>query len=71
MKWQGKEIDALSDEELSEAKNKLDEMFTNFQEKRNNPKYAKRMKGQPEAPINPIFQSLQDEVNAEIGKRNA
>lgn len=70
MKWRGKEVDALTDDELAEAKTNLDQMYSDLVTKRSTEKFTKLMKNQPTPPINPAFQQLLTEVTQEISKRN-
>lgn len=70
MQWRGKQVDALTDAELVEAKAALDQMYDDLQAKRSTEKFTKKMQGQPTPPINPLFQDLLNEVTAQIQTRN-
>ena len=69
MVWNGIEVSKLPDEALKAAYISLAEMDNFRYGKVNTEKFKKKMKNQPEAPINPNFINLQNEVLEELNKR--
>lgn len=72
MIWLGQEVSDLDNDGLKSAYILLAEMdnYRYTQINNNIEKFTKKFKNQPEAPINPTFIELQNELLNEIKKRN-
>lgn len=69
MRWQNKEISALSDQELTAADWATKEMLSKLNTVRDSDKFKKKMLNQPTPNINPSFLELRNEIEVEIEKR--
>lgn len=69
IKWQDKEIDKLSNNELLEAKHSLEKMENFREEKKQDRRFKKRFERQPEPTVNPLFTELKDTITKECNKR--
>lgn len=71
MKYKDKEIKELTDLELVWAKVDLENRLVDLMERRQHPKFKTKMINQPEAPINPAFLQLKQEIEDELTKRQS
>ena len=56
LKWRGKFIDELSDDELKAGKEALDNMFKTYENNKASDEYKKRYEHRELPPINPHFE---------------
>jgi hypothetical protein len=66
-----KPIKDLSNDELLEASNSLNDMHANYLTKHLHPKVKEKFINQPTPEINPAFINLKSEIEAEVIKRNS
>jgi hypothetical protein len=67
--WAGKAIEALTDDELKQAKQKLDGMAAADGFAKASPAFKTKMGNRPFPNTNPDFLTLRDAINSEIERR--
>lgn len=69
IKWANKEIASLSDGELISASQTLDQMLVNYNKKMDDPRAAKKFKGQLDPIVNPKFSEINSAIKQELENR--
>lgn len=70
MPYNGRNVDTLSDQELIDASFDLDARLDRVKEAQSTEQFKKKFANQPAPTVNPAFTELQQDIAAEIKKRN-